>query len=266
MDQLQTLMQRLKLGYELPDPTDAELEAAYNRAPGNLSGYDCPKCLNRGYSWRVTEGRRTAVECACMATRRAQQRMEKSGLGGLLGRYTFENFEQREDWQREAVQKARAFYRGAAEWFYIAGQPGCGKTHLCTALVGKLIESGRDTRYLRWVEDSQAIRFAGYEDREQLVRRYQVCGLLYIDDFLKTQQGEKPDKRDVQLAFELVNHRYVNHLPTIFSSERSPAEIMQIDEALGSRIHERAKGCTVLIGRNTGRNWRLRKEADVWDA
>lgn len=257
-ENLRKILDGLKNGFDLPDPTDAELEAAYNAEDGSLDGYDCPRCRNRGYVWHVENGQRTAVECECMAVRRAKRRMAESGLDGLLDVYRFDNFRTNEEWQRKAAQTAQDFVQGCSEWFFMAGQPGCGKTHLCTAIVGRLIEAGSDMQYMRWVEDSSDILFSGFDDRGRKVRRFQTCELLYIDDFLKSQQGEEPSKREIRLAFEIVNHRYVNHLKTVFSSEKSPAEIMQLDEALGSRIYQRAKGATVCIRRAEGRNWRLK--------
>lgn len=254
---LAEILRHLTTGYDLSTPTDDEILSSWNAEPGNLTGYDCRECLNRGYIFDLRDGERVTTECKCMSIRRAQQRMARSGLSGLLDRYTFQTFEAVEEWQKTALDVAQAFYRDDACWFYMAGQPGCGKTHLCTALVGKMIQAGCDTRYMRWVEDSASIRFAPYDAREKRVEQYQRCELLYIDDFLKTQQGEAPDRKDIQLAFEIINHRYVNRLRTIVSSERTPADVMYLDEALGSRLYERAKHTTVCVERKQGRNWRL---------
>jgi DNA replication protein DnaC len=62
---------------------------------------------------------------------------------------------------------------------------------------------------------------------------------------------------DVNLAFEILNYRYVNRrLVTILSSEKTIEEILDIDEAVGSRIFERCKGHYVkFVGKE---NWRLR--------
>ena len=47
-ENLRKILDGLKNGFDLPDPTDAELEAAYNAEDGSLDGYDCPRCRNRG--------------------------------------------------------------------------------------------------------------------------------------------------------------------------------------------------------------------------
>jgi DNA replication protein DnaC len=67
----------------------------------------------------------------------------------------------------------------------------------------------------------------------------------------------------VSIAFEIVNYRYNNHLPTIVSTEKTPEELLVIDEATASRIIERAKAYTLNITRNPNRNYRLRNVVSI---
>ena len=60
------------------------------------------------------------------------------------------------------------------------------------------------------------------------------------------------------LAFEIINYRYINHLPTIVSTEKTPQELVAIDEATGSRIIELAGGNVFSVARDPKRNYRLR--------
>ena len=46
----------------------------------------------------------------------------------------------------------------------------------------------------------------------------------------------------MNIANELINHRYFNNLPMIISSECSVGRLINIDEALGSRLVEMTKG------------------------
>ena len=92
--------------------------------------------------------------------------------------------------------------------------------------------------------------FDRYESSMQSLKRAPV---LYIDDFLKGGTTEA----DIKIAYELLNARYnTEALRTVISSEYGLEEIMQIDEALGGRIYERAKGFVVRAPKE---NWRLRK-------
>ena len=68
----------------------------------------------------------------------------------------------------------------------------------------------------------------------------------------------KPSPADLNLAFEIINHRYVNReLVTIFSSEKSIDEIMDLDEAVGSRIYQRTKGNYLYISPDSKKNYRM---------
>jgi DNA replication protein DnaC len=74
----------------------------------------------------------------------------------------------------------------------------------------------------------------------------------------KTGMMQKPSVADVNYAFEIINYRYNNpSLLTIISSELSEDELLDIDEAIGGRIYERAK--TFTIGKNRDRNYRMKK-------
>ena len=226
-----------------------------NRVPGSLKDCDCPLCLNRGYIWEVREtgpdnGERVCVECSCMAKRRSVRRIRKSGLGNLLKRCTLETWECREPWQRHLRDMARRYAENPEGWFYLSGRPGTGKTHLCTALCGLLMERGLEVRYMLWRDVSVQAKArvnddAGYQAIVQPLKRVPV---LYIDDLFKTGRGQDISDGDANFAWELINARYVNdNLLTIFSTELSINQVMGIDEALGSRIYERSRDhCTDL--------------------
>jgi DNA replication protein DnaC len=69
--------------------------------------------------------------------------------------------------------------------------------------------------------------------------------VLYWDDLFKPPK--EPTSFEIDIAFEVLNFRYLNLKPTIISSERLPDGLCTIDEALGSRILERSKGHLVVI-------------------
>ena len=85
--------------------------------------------------------------------------------------------------------------------------------------------------------------------------KYKNIEILLIDDLFKGGITEA----DIRIAFEIINHRYINKLPMMVSSELTIKEILSKDEAVGSRIYEMAKGfiCEVK-GNGTENNYRLR--------
>lgn len=247
----------------------------YNSEPGNLhlsDGYDCPKCKNRGHIGFVDIDRdRRSVyqrypECSCMAIRRSILRMKASGLEKSIKDYTFKRFEIKELWQQTMFDMAHRYLdNGVKEgrWLYLGGQPGCGKTHICTAVAGKLLYE-RPLLYVIWPQVVKMLN-AVVNDAEDFSRemgRLQEIDVLYIDDLFKPVTDDMgrtmpPTPAEKKRAFELFNYRYVNRLPTILSSEWDIQEITDLDEATGSRIAERSQGYCMTIGRDRTRNQRL---------
>ncbi|MEG0578195.1 MAG: DNA replication protein, partial [Bacilli bacterium] len=63
-------------------------------------------------------------------------------------------------------------------------------------------------------------------------------------------------KSDINIIFEIVNYRYFNNLPMIVSTEKHFEELIEIDEAIGSRLIEMSKDYMVKIkGKNL--NYRI---------
>lgn len=236
-----------------------------NSLKGNLSGYDCPKCLNRGINYLVRDGEVIGRQCACAEIRADIRRFKNSGLSGLLDSCTFDLFQSPEEWQRSMRRLARQFVTESAtsgKWFYAGGQVGSGKTHLCTAIAGELLHSGKSARYMLWRDDVVQLKACVNDDvaYSKLINPLKSATVLYIDDLFKTAAGKRPTDADIHIAFELLNHRYINRqLITILSSEWSVDDLIDIDEAVGSRIYERTKEYCLFIPRDKGRNWRLKK-------
>lgn len=217
--------------------------------------FECPLCQDRGYTVERREGELVSRECPCSIRRRNLRRLEKSGLRELAGEYTLDRYQTPEPWQKTAKRKAEEYLSsGGRSWFVISGTPGSGKTHLCTAIAVQLMAAGRDTRYMLWREEAPRIKaFVNERDRyDPELEALKTVDVLYIDDFFK---GSVTDG-DKNLAFELLNDRYNRQRPTILSGERTIEELLEIDEAIGSRIYERSKG--FCIRTPAGRNWRLR--------
>lgn len=117
------------------------------------------------------------------------------------------------------------------------------------------MDAGFPVRYVQWRADIPAIKAKvndaeAYQDAIDPLKSVKV---LYIDDFLKGTATEA----DRNIAFDLLNARYIKpSLVTIISSEWTISRVLDWDEAIGSRIAERSKGCVLNI---TGaKNYRLK--------
>ena len=70
--------------------------------------------------------------------------------------------------------------------------------------------------------------------------------MLFIDDLFK---GKITDS-DVNVMFEIVNHRYLNRLPIIATTELDLNGLESIDQAITSRLYEMSKGFFNEMGGN----------------
>lgn len=226
-----------------------------NREPGALRGYDCPDCLNRGYIAVPRDGKVVMRRCACLGRRDVMRKLAESGIRCL---HTFEEFQTNTPWREKIKRAAMDFCKREGGWFFIGGQSGCGKTHLCTAVLGAFLDRGMSGKYMLWRDDSVRLKAVVNEPEYcDEIAEFKQTDVLYIDDLFKTRAGEMPSAGDVNLAFELLNARYAGGKVTVISSERVLSQILEIDEAVGGRIYEMAKDFCINISRGKEKNWRL---------
>lgn len=146
-----------------------------NTTPGNLTGFDCPKCLNRGtVAVPREDGSIFMRECDCMKIRRCVWEMEKSGLKNIIKEKTFDTFRDTEPWQTTIKQAAMSYASNPEGWLLLCGQSGSGKTHLCTAVCRHRLLSGDEVRYMPWRDTAAALKAMSL-DSEQ--RKQTVDGL-----------------------------------------------------------------------------------------
>ena len=250
----------------------------FNSSPGTLNEqdeYECTICKNKGVIARLVtneRGCRYSQEmyfCKCRPVRASIMRMKRSGLENLLQKYRFENFIASEEWQQNIKAKAERFAAGNGLLFFIGGQSGSGKTHLCTAIARELLYAGRELRYVLWRDESVKLKASiGDDERYQaLIDGLKSIDVLYIDDFLKVPIGRdesNPTSADLSLALEIINNRYNNKLITILSSEWNIKDIIAFDEALGGRIYEMSGSDYCLnIKKDRNRNYRTRSIMEI---
>ena len=86
----------------------------------------------------------------------------------------------------------------------------------------------------------------------KMMNRYKNARVLFVDDLFKGKINDS----DINIMFELINHRYFNNLPMIVSCEFSVGRLLEVDEAFGSRLIEMSK-CRVVELRGRELNYRM---------
>lgn len=239
-----------------------------NAQTGTLTGYDCPICHNKGFVETVIDNTARygypnfdtgSRECACMTIRRSRQMLKTSGLSHLADRCTFDAYKATTPWQKAIKASAEKFSDADTGFFFVGGQSGAGKTHICTALAVSFINRCKSTRYMLWTDEAARLKACANDDQyASLVWPLKSVDVLYIDDLFKpTGVNSQPTSADIRLAYEIINYRYnAGNKITIISSERTIDEIFAIDEAIGGRIREYAGENCHNIGRDKAKNWR----------
>ena len=221
------------------------------------SGYDCPICLNKGgkTSYNASTKQSWWTPCNCMENKKTLSNIDKSGLGELLN-YRVNDFEATSEYQKDMKSKAINYIRNATnEWFLALGQPGCGKTMLCSAICNQRLKEGKVVKYIIWNEFMSTLKNMKYdEDRTEYYHAYLKADVLYIDDMLKGN----PTDYELKMAFEIINYRYNNKKPMIISSELLISDLSSLDEATASRMYQMAKGYVISIAKDGAKNYRFK--------
>ena len=204
--------------------------------------YDCEKCGDTGYV--------DTVMCDCMKKELIKAGFRSSGLGALIGRQTFDNFNLEYYSEIDNARKkakilfdllknfADTFDNQTYKNFIITGTSGLGKTHLSTAVAEKVIEKGYDVLYvsaISMISDFEQNRFGSgmaSADTNDIHRYYDV-DLLIIDDL----GTEISNKFTQSCIYEVINTRINKRLSTIINTNLKSTEIKAAyTERISSRI------------------------------
>lgn len=271
----QQLLEKLAYMRKLSDDDMAKrrVEAAKLATPPD--GIQCVRCGNTGYiEEERPSGYTFVVPCPqCFTKRRVARYLKHSGVSMAdYERYQLSSFDSSRSQNAAAMKKLAIQYvsayhpHGPGLGFF--GSSGMGKTHLCIAVCQELTKQYNVPHFYfsyrtQMPELIKAMKDFG-STYDSAMFHWKTCQNLYIDDLFKlagkVENGRlvSIDRDDIKVMFDIVNARYLNHLPTIFSSEYSVQDMAAIDGALGSRIFEMINPYAMKV---EGRNQRLVKGA-----
>lgn len=208
--------------------------------------YICAKCEDTGYIG--------SKKCDCMKAALYKAQAEISGLGVLLPKQRFDNFDVKYYDDKENAQNVLDFCKDFAkkrvangENLILMGATGLGKTHLSTAIADTVMKNGGSVIYEsapNILADFQYEQFGrGYSDKTPVrTDKYFGADLLIIDDL----GSEMTNQFTVSVIYNLINTRLNNRLSVLISTNLS-AELLlrQYDRRITSRIFESYTLCTL---------------------
>lgn len=247
IDPLMERIQRMKEKY----PAAAEQE------------YECQICKDTEMVLYTIDGIEYAKPCECQSRKRAKRLMAASGISEedqSKGFCDFRTFEEKslEEARNTAIMYYRMFLKNQGQRvnsIILCGASGRGKTTLGLCICNNLIKNNIEVKYMPYRQEITALKQVVTDDfnYNNRINVYKNASVLFIDDFLKGKITES----DINIMYEIINHRYLARLPIVLTTERTIGEMMEIDEATASRLVEMSKDYIVTFGVEI-QNYRLR--------
>jgi DNA replication protein DnaC len=220
--------------------------------------YSCPLCSDSGFVGTKL--------CSCFREALTIENIASSGMGRLIERQSFENFdlssypEDSDDRRRAEINLkvaksfAESFGRAPANLLFV-GNTGTGKTHVSTAIAKVVITKGFDVFYdsvQNIISDFEADKFkSGYSaSYEPKADKYLECDLLIIDDL----GTEFVNQFTVSCLYNLINTRQNRGLSTIISTNLTPQDLKA---KYDGRIISRLLGQDYTLLQFTGKDHRI---------
>ncbi len=211
--------------------------------------YECQLCSDTG-----------AVDnkmCSCMRRKLVEAGIASSGMADLIARQSFENFSLGYYKQSEKTyatmssiysllaKYAENFTPETSGNIAMFGGTGLGKTHLSSAVAGKVIEKGHDVYYasaLSLFADFEMRRFGNSSSvsADGNIGRYFDCDLLIIDDL----GIEVINQFTSSCLYDIINSRLNAKKPTIISTNLTQEEFRK---KYWDRISSRVLGEYIVL-------------------
>jgi DNA replication protein DnaC len=226
--------------------------------------YDCPICNNRLFTLGEREGYFKSFICECTIIRKNLAAIRRSGMENLIRKFSFDNFDTDESWQKTLLNSVLSFAKKPEGWLLLCGQSGSGKTHLASAVCRHFAAKHMQLQFMSWVEEAAALKALStdYEGRTGRMDKFKEAQVLFIDDLFKCGSMQRKDVKitdaDLRLIQELLEYRNIHKKITILTTELTPDRLQELDSALFGRIVENCGEHILTIPYDESRNHRTK--------
>jgi DNA replication protein DnaC len=250
-DELKGILKRIEENTsKVNSPTSSNIEAGGHLKPDMVGDPNCPHCGGLGYvradlplghpdfgKLEICICRKDEVRLASRRRLYAISRLDE------LQDLVFESFEPRgrvglparqADSLEAAYNQSKKFATELQGWLVLEGGYGSGKTHLAAAIANFAVAVGLPTIFITVPDLLDTLRFTysstedSFEDRFEEIRQ---TPLLILDDF-GTQNATAWAQEKL---FQIVNHRYINKLPLVLTTNLA---LDQIEGRIRSRLSD----------------------------
>lgn len=243
---------------------------------------DTPK-IYVGENWRGKLVARRCV-CECYEIERQKQteeemrkekllRIEKLKNMSLIGeRYKGKHFSDLDLSNKdftEVYKRCKKYCEVADEVYkngygmYLYGNSGTGKTLLTACMANELMEKEYSVLFTNFFEINRAIRntYSGKtnETDNNIINNIANADFLFIDDFgTESLSKNNGDNFTQDKIFEIINKRYNNVKPTIFSSNYSLKDLIT-NRGFTSKTIDRVNEMATAVIELKGKSYRAKK-------
>ena len=221
--------------------------------------YNCEKCKDLEYI--IDKETNTGIPCECREKNIYKRILEKSGIADSFRKIGFKEYKIKNKECNEAknasIEYTKMFETIEKERnnsICFIGNVGTGKTHLSISIANNLMYRNIGVLYMPYREVITKIKQNMLDELEynKTINKYKNARVLLIDDLFKGKITES----DLNIMFDIINHRYLNRMPLIVSSEFNQNKLLDFDEAVGSRIIEMCKN--YIIEFKETKNYRVK--------
>ena len=194
--------------------------------------------------------------------KKLQRYRELLSMSNIGRRYIYAWFTKliREQENENAIMSAQEFVKDPkfinnGLGLYLYGDCGTGKTHLACCILNALMYNGVPCKINTIDNIKSEIMSSGFQQggADRVVNEYSWVKVLVIDDIGTEQFTYNGQMSSIQQQiFSIINNRYKNMLPTIYTSNYSLEELQKkgLEKKITDRIFETTSAFIEIKGKN----------------